>query len=57
MLKNHFRTAWRNLTRNKVFSFINIFGLALGLTCALLILLWVRDERSYDGFHQHKDRL
>ncbi len=57
MLKNYFLVAIRNLKRNKVFSTINIVGLALGLTCSLLIMLWVLDERSMDQFHQHKDRL
>src|ERR1700735_3695076 len=51
MLKNYFLTAWRNLVRNKAFSLINILGLALGLACSLLILLWVRDERLMDAFH------
>ncbi|HWK02033.1 MAG TPA: ABC transporter permease [Puia sp.] len=55
MLKNYFKTAWRNLTRNKAFSFINIFGLGLGMACSLLIFLWVRDERSVDLFNAHKD--
>ncbi|WP_127125718.1 ABC transporter permease [Pseudoflavitalea rhizosphaerae] len=57
MLKNYFIVAIRNLTRNKVFSVINIVGLALGLTCSLLIMLWVLDERSMDQFHVNKDRL
>jgi putative ABC transport system permease protein len=51
MLKNYLLVALRNLRRNKVFSFINLLGLALGMICSLLILLWVTDERSYDGFH------
>lgn len=46
MLRNYFIVALRNLTRNKVFSAINLLGLALGLTCSLLILLWIQDERS-----------
>jgi ABC-type antimicrobial peptide transport system permease subunit len=53
MLRNYFKTAWRNIIRNKAFSFINIAGLALGLTCSLLIFLWVHDERSVDGFHKN----
>lgn len=57
MLKNYFKIAWRILRNNKVFSFINIIGLALGMTCSLLILLWVYDERSIDSFHVHGDRL
>ena len=51
MFRNYLITAWRNLLRNKAFSFINIFGLALGLACSLLILLWVQDERQIDAFH------
>jgi ABC-type lipoprotein release transport system permease subunit len=57
MYKNYFVTAWRNLHRSKAFSILNVFGLALGLTTSLMILLWVDDERSTDGFHQHSDRL
>ncbi|MBS1916712.1 MAG: ABC transporter permease [Bacteroidetes bacterium] len=53
MLKNYFKTAWRNLVRNKAFSFINISGLALGIACSLLIMLWVQDERSVDAFHKN----
>ncbi len=51
MVKNYIKLAWRNLKRNKSFSSINILGLALGLTCSLLIMLWVLDEKSVDGFH------
>ncbi len=51
MLRNYLKVAWRNLLRHKGYSFINIFGLAAGLGNCLLILLWVRDERSYDRFH------
>src|SRR5882757_6620175 len=50
MLQNYLKTAWRNLTRNKAFSLINILGLALGLACSLLIFLWVQDERNTDRF-------
>jgi putative ABC transport system permease protein len=57
MLRNYFKIAWRNLIRNKAFSSINILGLALGLTCSLLILLWVQDERSVDAFHSNGDQL
>jgi putative ABC transport system permease protein len=57
MLKNYFLTAWRNLVRNKAFSLINILGLASGLTCSLLILLWVQDERRMDAFHARGSRL
>jgi putative ABC transport system permease protein len=51
MIKNYLKTAWRNMLRNKVFSVINIMGLALGLTCSLLIMLWVQDEKNVDAFH------
>jgi len=57
MIKNYFRIAWRNLVRNKAFTTINILGLALGLACSLLIMLWVQDERSVDGFHVHGKQL
>ena len=53
MIKNYFRIAWRNLVRNKAFSTINIMGLALGVTCSLLMILWIQDERSMDQFHAH----
>ena len=49
--------AWRNMVHNKIFSGINILGLALGMTCSLLIMLWVQDERSVDGFHANGPQL
>ncbi len=57
MLKHYLHVALRNLRRNKAFSAINIFGLALGMACSLFIYLWVQDERSYDNFHRQEDRL
>ena len=51
MFKNYFTIALRNLARNKVYAFINIAGLSIGLACAMLILLYVKDEISYDRFH------
>jgi len=57
MFMNYFKTAWRNIKNNKIFSFINILGLALGLACSLLILLWVLDERGVDNFHEHGERM
>ncbi|NML23662.1 FtsX-like permease family protein [Pseudoflavitalea sp. G-6-1-2] len=57
MLRNYFLVAYRNLTRNKFFSSINIIGLALGLTCSLLIMLWVLDEKSINQFHSNGNRL
>jgi len=57
MIKNYFKTAWRNLLQNKTFSLINIFGLALGMTCSLVIMLWLNDEMQKDKFHQNGKRL
>lgn len=57
MLKNYVKTAWRSLLRGKSFSFINIAGLATGMAGAMLILLWVHHEFSFDKFHSNKDRL
>ena len=57
MIKNYFKTAWRNLLQNKTFSLINIFGLALGMTCSLVIMLWLKDEINKDKFHQNGKRL
>ncbi len=51
MLKNYFKIAWRNLSRNKGFSAANILGLTTGMVCTMLILLWVQDELSYNKFH------
>ena len=52
MLKNYFKTAWRNLRKNKIYSFINITGLAIGMAACILILLFVFYERSFDNFHK-----
>ncbi|MEQ1584742.1 MAG: ABC transporter permease [Cyclobacteriaceae bacterium] len=57
MFKNYFLVTVRNLFRNGFYSFINITGLAIGITCSILILLWVTDETSYDKFHPKADRL
>ena len=57
MIRHYFKLAWRNLLKNKVYTFINIAGLALGMACAILIALWVRDERSYDQFHTNGAKL
>jgi putative ABC transport system permease protein len=57
MLKNYFKVAFRNLYRHKVFSFINIAGLAAGMACTVLILLWAEDELSYDTFFQNSDHI
>src|SRR6266487_2931799 len=57
MIRNYLKTAWRNLWKNKSFSLINIMGLALGLTCSLLIMLWVNDEYKVDAFHKNGAQL
>jgi putative ABC transport system permease protein len=57
MIKNYFLVAWRNIKRQKAFSAINIFGLALGLACCLILLAFVRQELSYDHFHTDSDRI
>jgi putative ABC transport system permease protein len=56
MIKNYLRSAWRNITRHKFISFINIFGLTTGLTCCLLILAYIINELSYDKFNANADR-
>lgn len=57
MFKNYFITAWRNLVNNKFYSFINVAGLAVGLSVGIMILLWVQDELSYDNFHANAQRI
>ncbi len=53
MIKNYFKTAWRNLTKNKVFSLINILGLTIGIAVCLLIFLFILDEFGMDNFHKN----
>src|SRR4051795_6416799 len=53
MFKNYFKTAWRNLMKNKTFSFINIAGLSIGMAACLLILQYVSFELSYDQFNKN----
>ena len=53
MFRNYLKTALRNLERNKIYSFINVAGLTIGLTCAMLIMLYVKDEVSFDRFHKN----
>ncbi len=57
MFKNYFKIAIRNLKRHGVYSAINIVGLAVGITCAVLVMLWVNYELSFDRFHKNVDRL
>jgi len=57
MFSNFLKTAFRSLWKNKGYSFLNIFGLAIGMACAGLIFLWVEDELNYDQFNVKKDNL
>ncbi|HLF34682.1 MAG TPA: ABC transporter permease [Cyclobacteriaceae bacterium] len=57
MIKNYFLITIRNLIKNRIFSIINIVGLSIGITCSILIILWITDEISYDKFHPKADRL
>ena len=57
MLKNYFRIAWRNLTKSKTSSIINIVGLATGMAIALIIGFWIADELSFDHYNTHHSRL
>lgn len=57
MLKNYMVTALRNVKKQFGYSLINIAGLAIGMACCILILLWVNDELSYDRFHENSDRI
>jgi len=57
MTKSYLKIAWRNLKKNKVFSFINITGLSLGISVCFIIMLYVQDELSYDRYNEHADRI
>jgi len=57
MLRNYSKIAWRNVKKHKGYSFINIAGLAIGMACCILILLWVQDEFSYDNFHENRENI
>ncbi len=57
MFSNFLKVAYRNILRSRGFSIINISGLAIGMACAMLILLWVQNELGYDNFYANKDRL
>jgi putative ABC transport system permease protein len=57
MLKNYFTIAWRNLIKNKIYSIINVLGLAAGMAVAVLIALWIWDEVTYDKYHANHDQL
>jgi putative ABC transport system permease protein len=57
MLRNHLKIAWRNLMKYKFISFINLFGLTIGLTCCLLILTYILNELSYDKYNKNADQV
>jgi putative ABC transport system permease protein len=57
MLSNYIKISWRNLIQNKALSFVNIFGLSVGMAFAILIGIWIQYERSYDTFHKNIGRL
>src|SRR5215204_4722743 len=57
MIKNYFKTAWRNMIRNKTSSFINISGLSIGIACVLMIVIYIQNELCYDKFHKDADRI
>jgi putative ABC transport system permease protein len=57
MFKNYFKVALRNILKHKAFSVINVTGLAIGIACCLLILLWIQDELSYDKYHEDHDKI
>src|ERR1700749_3149159 len=57
MIRNYIKTMWRSLAKNKVYSFLNIGGLAIGIACASLIFLWVEDELNFDSVNAKKDQL
>ena len=57
MFRNYLIVAFRNLIRHKVYSFINILGLATGMACVILIMLFIQHELSYDRNHENADRI
>ncbi len=57
MFKNYFKIAWRNLIKNKIYSIINILGLAAGMAVAILIALWIYDEVTFDKYHNNHKQL
>ena len=57
MIKNYFKIAWRNLMKYKFISFINLFGLTVGLTCCLLITTYILNELSYDRYNKNAENI
>ncbi|MGB8321200.1 MAG: ABC transporter permease, partial [Ignavibacteriaceae bacterium] len=57
MLKNYFKIAIRNISKNKLFSFINISGLTIGMACFILIMLWVQNELNFERYNKNADHI
>lgn len=57
MFKNYLKISLRNIKRHRSYSFINIMGLAIGIACCMLIILWVQNESNYDCFHENADNI
>src|SRR6185369_5251399 len=57
MIKNYLKIAWRNLKKNKIFSFINILGLTIGITVCMMIFLFIMNEFSFDRFHKNEKNI
>jgi putative ABC transport system permease protein len=57
MFKNYFKTAWRSIWKNKTTTVINVIGLSVGMTAAILIFLWVQNEMSYDNYHKDANNI
>ncbi|MGH7237341.1 MAG: ABC transporter permease, partial [Candidatus Saccharimonadales bacterium] len=57
MFKNYFKIAWRNLRKSRLYSFINIGGLAIGMAVSFMLLIYVYNEFSFDKFNKNSDRL
>jgi putative ABC transport system permease protein len=57
MIKNNFKIAWRNLKRNKGYTTLNLFGLAVGIASCLILFQYVSYEKSYDEFHDQADQI
>src|SRR5581483_11802556 len=57
MIRNYFKTAFRNLWKNKATSFINLFGLSIGMTAAVFIFLWMQNEISFDSYQPDKENI
>lgn len=57
MIRNYIKTAWRNLAKNKAFSFINVFGLAVGLACCMFIASYLYSELTYDTYSVNSTQL